>query len=64
MANRPPSCTMVYWRFKKNTPCPWVLGYVTYVQGHDLVRMGAYNGDNTHGNVVSSSEIEWKAFTR
>ena len=59
--NRPPSGTMVHWRFK-GTPRPWHFGYVTYERGYDLVRMGTWNGDTTHGNVVSISEIEWKSY--
>ena len=59
MSSRPPSGSMVYWRFKRNIPGAWVFGYVTYVQGYDLIRMGNFNGDNTGGYLVSVSEIEW-----
>jgi hypothetical protein len=51
---------MVYWRFKTQIPCPWRFGYCTYAGGHELVRMGCWNGDTTGGAVVSVSEIEWK----
>lgn len=59
---RPPSGTMVYWRFKDKVPCSWHFGYVTYESGHDLVRMGRYNGDTTGGSVVSAFEIEWRPY--
>ena len=60
---RPPCGTMVWWRFKAQGPCPWKFGYCTYPPtGHDLVRMGRYNGDTMGGYVVSASEIEWKAY--
>ena len=62
MSNRPPSGTMVYWRFKMNIPGPWYFGYVTYEKGHDLLRMGRYNGETNGGSIVSTSEIEWKLF--
>lgn len=62
MSNRPPSGSMVYWRFRRNVPCEWRFGYVTYAQGHDLIRMGQWNGDRTNGSVVSATEIEWKRY--
>lgn len=55
----PTSGSMVYWRFRKDVPGPWRFGYVTYERGHDLIRMGAWNGDTSHGPIVSASEIEW-----
>ena len=60
--NKPPPGFMVYWRYKKDVPSPWLFGYVTYTNICDLVRMGSYNGDDTHGTVVSVSEIEWKYY--
>ncbi|KKK74143.1 hypothetical protein LCGC14_2886690 [marine sediment metagenome] len=62
MSSRPPSCSMVFWRFKKSVPCFWRFGYVTYAQGYDLIRMGRWNGDDMSGAVVSVSEIEWKPY--
>lgn len=62
--NRPPSGSMVYWRFKKNIPCAYVFGYVTYVSGPTLIRMGLYNGDSTGGSIVDSTEIEWKELNK
>lgn len=62
--NRPPSGSMVYWRFRAAVPCPWRFGYATYEKGHDLIRMGSYNGDTTGGAVVSASEIEWQTYKR
>ncbi len=59
---RPPSGSMVWWRFKKNVPSSWTFGYVTYESGHDLVRMGRWNGDTMGGSVVSAYEIEWKEY--
>jgi hypothetical protein len=44
------------------TPGPWRLGYCTYTNDADLVRMGCWNGDTTGGFVVSASEIEWKEY--
>lgn len=58
----PASGRMYWWRWKKDAPCPWMLGYCTHV-GSGLVRMGAYNGDTNYGHVVSVSEIEWKEYT-
>ena len=61
MQYRPPSCSMVYWRWKRRygmTPI-WQLGYVTYAAGGDLLRMGSRNGD-TNGDVVSVADIEWR----
>ena len=62
MSSRPQSGEMVYWRFKKNTPCPWFFGYVTYAKGYEFLRMGSYNGDSHGGKIVSASEIEWKTY--
>ncbi len=57
---RPPSGSMCWWRFKGAGP--YRFGYCTYVSGHDLVRMGANNGDTTFGSVVSVNEIEWRPY--
>jgi hypothetical protein len=61
--SRPPSGTMVYWRFTAKAPCSWIFGYVTYQYG-DLIRMGRWNGDDMGGQVVSAAEIEWKEYER
>ena len=53
---------MVYWRFKRDTPCEWRFGYTTNMP-HGLIRMGRWNGDTTGGVVVSKGEIEWKPWT-
>ena len=42
---RPPPGSMVFWRFTEEVPCVYHFGYVTYVSGYDLIRMGQYNGD-------------------
>lgn len=63
MSGRPPPGTMVWWRFKARAPCPYRFGYCTYPpRGHDMVRMGAYNGDSHGGAMVEVSEIEWKEY--
>lgn len=62
MSGRPPSGSSVWWRFKKDIPTQWNYGYVTYVQGQDLIRMGRSNGDRFFGPVVSAGEIEWKEY--
>lgn len=63
MSRRPPSGSMVHWRFKAKAPCPWRFGYVTYHNdGHDLIRMGRWNGDSEGGPLVSASEIEWQEY--
>lgn len=62
MNSRPPSGSAVWWRFKKDVPTIWSYGYVSYVQGYDLIRMGYSNGDYIRGPVVSVSEIEWKKY--
>ncbi len=61
MQYTPPSCSMVYWRWKRAYGMApiWQLGYVTYAAGGDLLRMGTRNGD-THGDVVSVADIEWR----
>ena len=59
---RPPSGSMVYWRFARSTPGPWKFGYCTYAGGQDLVRMGRWNGDTSGGEVVSAFEIEWRNY--
>ena len=66
MSSRPPSGSMVHWRFKNNVPGqvrgPWRFGYVTYLHGPDLMRMGLHNGDTNRGEIVTASEIEWKVY--
>jgi len=58
---RPESGTMVYWRFKKDVPGPFIFGYTTYESGN-LIRLGRYNGDVCGGYVVDVKEIEWRAY--
>ena len=58
--NRPPSGSMVYWRGKGQLE--WRFGYVTYVSGYNMVRMGPWNGANDRGPVVDSNEIEWRPY--
>ncbi len=60
--NRPPSGSCVYWRFCTHENVSWRFGYVTYVSGYDLIRMGFWNGDSTGGPVVSASEINWRPY--
>lgn len=55
---RPPSGSMVYWRLKSERGA-YRFGYVTYVSGPGLVRMGLWNGDDTNGPVVDAFDIEW-----
>lgn len=57
----PSSGTMYWWRFK-GAPTPWKFGYCTHTNTSGLVRMGAYNGDQTGGSVVDVAEIEWKTY--
>lgn len=59
---RPPSGTMVYWRFKAKAPCAYRFGYCTYVSSYNMIRMGHWNGDSTVGPVVDVNEIEWKPY--
>lgn len=54
---------MVYWRFKKNSPGPWIFGY-TSSAGAGLIRMGRWNGDTIGGYIVSPFEIEYKEYRR
>lgn len=63
MSNRPPSGHMVYWRYRDHTAKDYRFGYVTYVSGHDLIRMGRWNGDSIGGPVVSCNDIEWVPYT-
>lgn len=56
--SRPAFGSMVYWRFRDKKI--WHFGYVTAVQGYNLVRMGTYNGDNMGGTIVDINEIEWR----
>lgn len=58
----PPS-GQLYWRFKRNAPCEWRYGYCTWL-GNGMVRMGAFNGDISHGSVVDPIEIEWREYSR
>ena len=60
--SRPPSGSMIYWRFKAKAPCAWTFGYVTYLSA-GLLRMGSFNGDTSHGHIVDESEIEWKRYS-
>lgn len=61
MSSRPPSGSMVNWRFRTKAPCAWSFGYVTYPEtGCDKVRMGRWNGDSHGGQLVSVGEIEWE----
>ena len=59
----PPSGHMLYWRWKRKDgqPAIWLFGYCTWV-GSGLVRMGAWNGDTSHGNVVDPADIEWRPY--
>lgn len=57
---RPPPGSMCWWRF--TGVGSYRFGYCTYVSGHDLVRMGAHNGDITFGSVVDVNEIEWRPY--
>lgn len=59
--NRPPPGSMVWWRRKG--ALQWHFGYCTYIErSSHLVRMGNYNGDSSHGPVVSANDIEWKKY--
>lgn len=60
---RPKSGSMVYWRFKKDTPGPWAFGYVTWLE-NGLIRMGPWNGCDWLGIIVNAKEIEWKPCNR
>lgn len=62
--SRPPSGSMVWWRFRAHAPCAWRFGYCTYLSGQSMIRLGAYNGDTTYGSVVDADEIEWKEYRR
>jgi hypothetical protein len=64
MTSKPSAGSMVYWRFLRTVPCAWTFGYVTYERGPDLIRLGSYNGDTTHGAIVGASEIEWQPYKR
>lgn len=59
---RPPPGTMVYWRFHRAEPGPWRFGYCTYAGSYNMLRMGDYNGDAHHGQVVDVSDIEWRPY--
>ncbi len=58
--SRPPSGSICYLRMRGATE--WRFGYCTYLNSHDLVRMGGWNGDSTGGSIVSISEVEWKPY--
>jgi hypothetical protein len=60
--SRPPSGSMIYWRFKSKAPCEYRFGYVTYEGGPSLIRMGRWSGDKIGGHVVDSNEIEWRKY--
>lgn len=51
---------MVYWRFCDQGE--YRFGYCTYAGGHDLLRMGRWNGDTAGGSVVSINDIEWRPY--
>lgn len=54
---------MLYWRFKRNAPGPWMLGYRTYIDGSSgLVRMGLWHGDTIRGPIVDPSGIETREY--
>lgn len=59
--NRPPPGSMVYWRFRGQGA--YRFGYCTYAGGHDLLRMGRWNGDSAGGPVVSINDIEWRRYS-
>lgn len=59
--NRPRSGSMVWWRFKSEAKA-YDFGYVTYVEGPNLIRMGRWNGDTIGGQVVDIADIEWKPY--
>lgn len=61
--SRPPSGSMVYWRFL-GPPSAYRFGYCTYVSGHNIIRMGRWNGDTIGGSVVDANEIEWREYER
>ncbi len=55
---RPPSGSMVLWRYRGKPK--WYFGYVTYISGPDLIRLGPYNGCTDMGPIVSIDDIEWR----
>jgi hypothetical protein len=57
--NRPPSGSMVWWRFKDRGG-EYRFGYCTYVDGPNMIRLGRWNGDSSGGSVVSAYDIEWR----
>jgi hypothetical protein len=63
MRNRPPPGSLVWWRFISADSKAYRFGYCTYEHGHNLVRMGNYNGDTTGGQVVDADDIEWKPWS-
>ena len=58
---RPSSGSMVWWRFLKGN-LDFKFGYVTYVSGYSIIRLGRWNGDSVGGMVVDISDIEWKPY--
>ncbi len=60
--NRPPSGSMCWWRYLV-AYADWRFGYCTYESGHDMIRMGRWNGDKSGGSVVSVNDIEWRPYT-
>lgn len=60
--NRPPSGSMVWWRFKNGLQ-DYHFGYCTYESG-GLIRLGRWNGDTMGGRVVDPYDIEWKTYER
>lgn len=60
--NRPPTGSMVHWRFKDGMTSEYRFGYVTYLTD-GLIRMGRWNGDTVGGAVVNPAEIEWRAYS-
>ena len=60
--NRPPPGSMVWWRLIGSRI--WRFGYCTYISGHDMIRLGWWNGDTINGPILSVSDIEWKEYHR
>lgn len=61
--NKPPSGSMIWWRFKSTNPTQFTFGYCSYLSGN-LIRLGSYNGDIFGGRVVDYTEIEWRPYVR
>lgn len=58
MQGKPHEGACVYWRGIGQFE--WRFGYVTHVEGYDLIRMGTAVGDTHGGHVVSAEDIEWR----